>query len=569
MKCCGASLLEYFLELFHQVWRNECVPQEWKDALIVPIPKKGDLSCCDNWRGISLLDVGGKLFTKVLQKRLQKIAEEVLPDSQCGFRSGRGCTYMVFCVRQLVKKAREHITQVFMLFIDLRKSYDSNPRQALWQVLRKYGVPPTIVSLLRSLHERMKAEVTMDGLVAPEFEVCNGLRQGCVITPALFNLYLNLVISQWREKCRDFGVDILYKCGGKLIGERTRSPCCTKMSEFLFADGAAAVGTSRSMERAASILKSVISEWILVLSIPKTKLMVAGPPCDEEEELRPLQLDECVIECVPDFKYLGSVVDGRGGIMKEVKERIAKASQAFRALKEPVSRDKNLSLATKRLVYKAVVLATLLYESEMWTTKRDAVRKLEVFHNRCLRGILGISAMQQRMEHISSVQVAKRCLMEESLEDMVITRRLCWLGHVAMMSEDRIPKKVLFGWLPQRRPAHGTKMRWRDRVRRDLRKFHIDENTQFKECQERAVWQWNCRDGLRETTKERLAEDEVRRSTRRNDAAAAATGQQSAADTIRPLTCDTCQRSFRRRQDIACHRCVTTRPWGQVLRPPT
>ena len=185
-------------------------------------------------------------------------------------------------------------------------------------------------------------------------------------------------------------------------------------------------------------------------------------------------------------------------------------------------RDKNLFLATKRLVYKAVDLATLLYGSETWTTKRDAVRKLEVFHNRCLSGILGISAIQQRMEHISSVQVAKRFGMEESLEDMVIARWLCWLGHVARMSEERIPKKVLLGWLPQRRPAHGTKMRWHDRVRRDLRKFHIDENTWFKECQERAVWLRKCRDGLREITKERLAEDEVRRSVRRNAAAAAA-----------------------------------------------
>ena len=112
-------------------------------------------------------------------------------------------------------------------------------------------------------------------------------------------------------------------------------------------------------------------------------------------------------------------------------------------------------------------------------------------------------------------------------------------------------------------------MRWRDRVRRDLRKFRIDENTWFKECREKAVWRRKCRVGLRETTKERLAEDEVRRSVRRKAAAAAATGQQFAADTIWLLTCDTCQRSFRRRQDIARHRCVTTCPRGQVLRPPT
>jgi hypothetical protein len=359
-------------------------------------------------------------------------------------------------------------------------------------------------------------------------------------------------------------VDILYKCGGKLIGERTRRPCCFKVSELLFADDAAAVGTSRSsMERAASVLKGVISEWGLVLSIPKTKLLVAGTPCSEEADLRPLRLDDCEIECVPDFKYLGSVVDGRGGIMKEVSERIAKASRAFGALKEPVFKDKNLSLTTKRLVYKAVVLATLLYGSETWTTKRDAVRKLEVFHNRCLRGILGITTEQQRIEHISSVQVAKRFGMEESLEDIVIRRRLCWLGHVARMSEERIPKKVLFGWLPQRRPAHGTKMRWRDRVRKDLKKFHIDERSWFEVCQERVVWRRKCWDGCREATVERLAEDERRRSVRR----IAAVGGNASQQHTRPLTCDTCQRSFRRRQDIARHRCVTTRP--RATRPPS
>ena len=89
LKCCGANLLEHLVKLFHQVWRDGCVPQEWKDALIVPIPKKGDLSICDNWRGISLLDVGGKLFAKTIQSRLQDVAEDVLPDSQCGFRRGR------------------------------------------------------------------------------------------------------------------------------------------------------------------------------------------------------------------------------------------------------------------------------------------------------------------------------------------------------------------------------------------------------------------------------------------------------------------------------------------------
>ena len=65
MKCCGSNLV---MKLFHQVWRDGCVPQEWKDTLIVHIPRKGDLSVCDNWRGISLLDIGGKLFTKKIHR---------------------------------------------------------------------------------------------------------------------------------------------------------------------------------------------------------------------------------------------------------------------------------------------------------------------------------------------------------------------------------------------------------------------------------------------------------------------------------------------------------------------
>ena len=65
--------------------------------------------------------------------------------------------------------------------------------------------------------------------------------------------------------------------------------------------------------------------------------------------------------------------------------------------------------------------------------------------------------------------------MQDSLEDTIITRYLHWLGHLTRMEGDRVPKKVLLGWLLQPRPSHGTKMRWRDRVRKDLRKFDIDE----------------------------------------------------------------------------------------------
>ena len=145
LKSCGGPLLEYILKLFQTVWKKKCVPSEWSDALLVPVPKKGDLSCYDNRRGISLLDVVGK---RVLNDRLQLVVVETVSDSQCVFRAGRGCVDMIFCICQLVKKAIEHNSKVFLLFVDLCKAYNSVPRAALWCALWKYGIPDVMIELV-------------------------------------------------------------------------------------------------------------------------------------------------------------------------------------------------------------------------------------------------------------------------------------------------------------------------------------------------------------------------------------------------------------------------------------
>ena len=143
MLCEGEVLQCRIHELMVQVWSSGGVPGDWRDSQIVPIPKKGNLRVCDNWRGISLLDVVGKLFARIIQDRLEEIAEDILPDTQCGFRKGRGCVDMVFVAQQLVKKAIEHQSNLYVL--DLRKAYDSIPRSGLWVVLEKCGFPPKML----------------------------------------------------------------------------------------------------------------------------------------------------------------------------------------------------------------------------------------------------------------------------------------------------------------------------------------------------------------------------------------------------------------------------------------
>ena len=106
-----------------------------------------------------------------------------------------------------------------MLFVDLCKAHDSMPCQALWMVLHKYGILSLLVKRIQSLHEGMKAEARVEGSTTLVIEVNNGLRQGCKVAPSLFNLYFNLVIEEWRKRCQPFGVEVMYRCSGKLVGE--------------------------------------------------------------------------------------------------------------------------------------------------------------------------------------------------------------------------------------------------------------------------------------------------------------------------------------------------------------
>ena len=103
-------------ELVRTAWEEKCVPQEWVDAILVPNPKKENLHRCDNWRGITLLEVVGKVMARVVQERLQRVAEEKLPESQCGFRRRRACTDTIFTVKQLTEKAIEHTAKEFLVF---------------------------------------------------------------------------------------------------------------------------------------------------------------------------------------------------------------------------------------------------------------------------------------------------------------------------------------------------------------------------------------------------------------------------------------------------------------------
>ena len=131
-----------------------------------------------------------------------------------------------------------------------------------------------------------------------------------------------------------------------------------------------------------------------------------------------------------------------------------------------------------------------------WAPTQELVSKLDRFHRRCVRSILDVSRFIQWKDQLTTAELAGRFGMVESIGDLLTQCRLRWLGHIARMSDTRHPKKLLFGWFPQKHPAHGTKLCWRDKVCQDIKKCGIVEASWYKEAQDRASWCSLCTYGL-------------------------------------------------------------------------
>ena len=163
IKHCKTTLLLPLHVVLCQCWQEGSVPQDTRDAKIITLYKnKGERSDCNNYRGISLFSVVGKVFARVILIHLQRLAEQVYPESQCGFRAGRSTADMIFSLRQL-QKCREQNMPLYVAFIDLTKAFDMIGRDGLFKVLQRIGCPPKLQNLIESFHSNMKGTVQFNG----------------------------------------------------------------------------------------------------------------------------------------------------------------------------------------------------------------------------------------------------------------------------------------------------------------------------------------------------------------------------------------------------------------------
>jgi len=210
LQCCVGDAFQELLRVFNDILVSGIVPSEIKDATITPLFKNGAQSLPDNYRGLAVGNHIGKVLERLVLCRINEHNEQIqfIPDTQCGFMVGKGTVDAINMNHEIAGATlRVRAGRLYRCYIDLKKAYDKVSRPALWIILARLGIPPTLITLIKSLHDGATACVKVNGQLSSPITLSTGLKQGSVISPMLFNIMFGAIVHAARTKYEQEGLE--------------------------------------------------------------------------------------------------------------------------------------------------------------------------------------------------------------------------------------------------------------------------------------------------------------------------------------------------------------------------
>ncbi|MCG8048458.1 MAG: reverse transcriptase family protein, partial [Candidatus Thiodiazotropha endolucinida] len=368
------KLLNVLFALYSKCFTTGITPDIWKYGLITPIPKSSmeDLRNPTNYRGITLTSVVYKIFCNILNNRLSLWENEnqILNDAQNGFRRGRSTIDHICTLTSIIETRKQKRQSTFAAFIDFRKAYDGINRNFLFSKLNKIGINGKMYKVLSSLYDGIKCCVKINGLNTDWFSVNCGLKQGCSLSPILFNFYINDLITKVSQL--DVGIHI----GNERV-------CILG-----YADDIVLLGES---EADLQVLLDTLHAWginnQMTINPQKSKIVHFRPNSVPETEVI-FKIGETVLDVTSSYVYLGIMISEHldYGIMAK---HVSKS--AGRALGLLISKYKafgGLPFKTFSKLYESIVDSTINYGAAIWGDKRFSC--IEAVQHRALRFYMGV-----------------------------------------------------------------------------------------------------------------------------------------------------------------------------------
>lgn len=443
LKHAGPELTRILTAICQRIWVTKEWPKEWTQSLILPLPKKGNLKLCQNHRTISLISHPSKVMLRVLLNRLKRKSEEVLSEEQAGFRPKRSTVEQIFNIRLIIEKHLQHQQDIYHNFIDFKKAFDRVWHEGLWQVMRNFNFDTNTIEVIEALYNNSSSAVLLNTMCGNFFKTTVGVRQGCLLSPVLFNVYLENIMQ---ETLHNFSPSI--SIGGR--------PLCN----LRFADDIDLMGGSESelqdlttrLERASTMVGMEVSS-------EKSKILVNSRTHQTPTNIR---MNGQRLEEVDNFKYLGSSLSKDGSSSIEVKGRLGLAMSAMTRL-NIIWKSNAICFPVKLKLYKTLVVSICLYGCESWTLTADLERRIQAFEHKCFRKLLRISYKAHKTNEYVRQQVIKYAGSQEPLLATVKHRKITWYGHV--IRHDSLSKTILQGTVEGSRRRGRQKKAWMDNIK--------------------------------------------------------------------------------------------------------
>lgn len=437
IKGTGDKGIEVLTALCNQVWKRILWPKEWKRSVYIPIPKKGDSRECSNNRTIALIPHASKVLLKILQKRIEPYMEREMPKEQAGFRRGRGTRDQIANMRWIMEETREFQKKIFICFIDYSKAFDCVDHNKLWIGLSSMGVPEHLIVLLKELYSDQEAIVRTEYGDTEWFNINKGVRQGCILSPYLFNMYSENIMRSAGIEEENIGI----KIGGTNINNLRYADDTTLLAE-----------NEEDLRKLLSKVKTESLNFGLRLNIKKTKIMTSGNMTD-------FVFDNEKIEVVKSFVFLGSRLDDDGRCAEDVKRRIMLGRSAMTSL-EKIMKDRDISMNTKIRIVNTLVFPVVLYGCESWTLRKEERKRIDSFELWCWRRLLRVPWTAKRTNVSIVDQIKPICSLEAKMNKLKLT----YFGHV-MRAENSLEKTLMFGKVEGRRGRGKPRTRWIDSIK--------------------------------------------------------------------------------------------------------
>src|SRR5277367_1279237 len=402
-------------------------PEDFTRVVMIPLPKKANAVECSDHRTISLISHASKIMLKVLTKRIEAKAKDLIGRNQFGFRRGCGTRDAIGVMRVLCERTMEHGNDVYICFVDFEKAFDRVSWEKMMKVLQNLGVDWRDRKMISELYLNQEAVIRVGDEESEPAIIGRGVRQGCPLSPLLFSIYAEVMMAEALDTIEE-GVRV----GGELV------------KDVRFADDQGMVASSEAgLQRMMESLNETCKRYDMKINVNKTNSMVVAKTTGKVIDIR---IEGQRIQQVKRFKYLGSLITEDGRSIEDVKARIGMAKVAFGNRKELLSR--RMRKTVKKQMIKTLIWPVALYGCETWTLRKEEIDRLEAFEMWLWRRMERVSWVDK----ITNVRMLEEIDEKRSLIESIVKRKKNWAGHVLrgegllkLVIEERIEGKRTVG----------------------------------------------------------------------------------------------------------------------------